>query len=91
MIGCFLDLRDPDGLQRRLPETVARFESFALAILKRACEDLGLALPADPLDPYGLELKPTRWATAGLFNRRRGRRAADPERHDLSTLTRPTS
>lgn len=89
VMRCFIALRDPEGLLPRLQQHVASFESFALAILERACEDLGQPLPDEPLDPYGLELDPTRQPTAGLFNYRRGRRAEDRERRDLSRISRP--
>lgn len=88
--GRFLELRSHDDLAARLQAAVAQFESFALAILERACDDLGLALPDEPLDPYGLVLDPDRWAMDGLFNRRRGRRADDAERRDLAYLTTST-
>ena len=79
--------RDDDAeLRARLARSIDILEGFGLAILERACADLCIEVPDEPLDPYAIGLDPQRWAADGLFARRRGRRADPDAREDLDRL-----
>ena len=41
-------------------------EQLAVAVFRRACEDIGLDAPDGPLNPYGVGLDPSAWAADGL-------------------------
>jgi flavin-dependent dehydrogenase len=87
----FLALRqladqDDGELQAQLARSIDVLEGFALATLERACTDLDIEVPDEPLDPYAISLDPKRWAADGLFARRRGRRADPVAREDLERL-----
>lgn len=77
---------DDDELRARLARSIATLEGFALATFERACSDLGIAVPDEPLDPYAIGLDPQRWAADGLFSRRRGRRPDADARQDLERI-----
>ncbi|WP_181233266.1 FAD-dependent oxidoreductase [Enhygromyxa salina] len=75
-----------EQLERHTARAVELLEGLALAILERACVDLGLDLPSGPLDPYCVGLDPERWGADGLFGTRRARDHSAEARADLDYL-----